>query len=86
MRGVEPTSQGQGLGPGGGFPTDQSQPDPQAATTAMLVGQLVQSARRLGMMYPAASEEMRTILNLMTKVQGKIVNSKPAPETSAPPI
>lgn len=85
MRGVEPTSQGQGLA-GGGFPTDQSQPDPQAATTAMLVGQLVQSARRLGMMYPAASEEMRTILNLMTKVQGKIVNSKPAPETSAPPI
>lgn len=88
MRGGEaqgsPSSSG--AGPGGQYSVDQAQPDPQAATTAMLVGQLVQSARRLGMMYPAASEEMRTILNLMTKVQGKIVNSKPAPETSAPPI
>ena len=87
MRGGEQQGAGQNPGPGGGYPVDQpAQPDPQAATTAMLVGQLVQSARRLAMMYPAASEEMRTILNLMSRVQSKIVNSKPAPETSAPPI
>ena len=87
MRGGEGQGAGASPGPGGGYPVDQpAQPDPQAATTAMLVGQLVQSARRIGVMYPAANEEMRTILNLMSKVQSKIVNSKPAPEVSAPPI
>ena len=85
MRGGEPQSSGPG--PGGGYPVDQpSQPDPQAATAAMLVGQMIQSARRLSMMFPTVAEEMRSILNSMSKVQGKIVNSKPAPETSAPPI
>lgn len=87
MRGGEQQGAGQNPGPGGGYPVDQpAQPDPQAATTAMLVGQAVQSIRRLGMMYPAASEDCRSMLNTMSRIQGKIVNSKPAPETSAPPI
>lgn len=87
MRGGEQKGAGANPGPGGGYPVDQpAQPDPQAATTAMLVGQAVQSIRRIGMMYPAAAEETRAMLNLMSKVQAKIVNSKPAPETSAPPV
>ena len=87
MRGGEGQGAGASPGPGGGYPVDQpAQPDPQAATTAMLVGQLVQSTRRIGTMYPAASEECRSILNLVSKMQAKIVNSKPAPETSAPPV
>ena len=52
----------------------------------MLIGQLVSSTRRLSMMFPAAAPELRQILNLVEKVQGKIVNAKPAPETSAPPV
>ena len=87
MRGGEPQGPGASPGPGGGYPVAQPpEADPQAATTAMLVGQMVQSARRLGMMYPAASEEIRTILNLTSRIQSKIVNSKPAPETSATPV
>lgn len=87
MRGAEPTSQGQGPGSGGGFPTDQpSQGGGREATAMLLVGQAVQALRRLGMMYPAAAEDIRSMLNGMARVQGKIVNSKPAPETSAPPI
>ena len=54
--------------------------------TAMLVAGIVQNARRLGTMYPAAQQEMLSITNLIQKAQGKIVNSQPAPETSAPPV
>ena len=87
MRGAESQGAGAQPGPGGGYPVDQpAQPDPQDATRAMLIGQLVSSTRRLSTMFPAAGPELRQILNLVEKVQGKIVNSKPAPETSAPPV
>ena len=73
--------------PGGGFPVSPPPPaDAQAQKTALLVAAVVQAARQLGMMYPAANQEMRTVLNLMTQVQQKIVNSRPAPEPSAPPV
>lgn len=77
----------QQAGTGGGFPSEPSaQPDPRDMQATMLVAQIVQAARRLGTMYPAAIEEMRTITNAMSRAQMKIVNSKPAPEVSAPPV
>jgi hypothetical protein len=88
MRESLPTPGDPGANPGpGGSPVAAPQnPNPQAQMTAMLVAQGIQSARRLGMMYPAAQEEARAIANLYQKMQGKIVNSQPAPESSAPPV
>ncbi len=77
---------GQNPGPGGGVVAQQQTPNPKAQMTAMLVAGVIQNARRLSMMYPAASEEMNSIMNLIQRAQGKIVNSQPAPETSAPPV
>ena len=77
---------GENPGPGGSPVAPPQPPNPQAQMTAMLVAGIVQNARRLGMMYPAAQEEMRSITNLIQRAQGKIVNSQPAPETSAPPV
>jgi hypothetical protein len=74
-------------GPGGGYPVDQpAQPNPQDATGAMLMGNIISSARRLSRMYPAANSEFRSMLNLASQAQQKMTNSKPAPETSAPPV
>lgn len=88
MRESLPTPGGGDAGPGpAGAPVAQPQPpNPQAQMTAMMVAGIVQNARRLGMMYPAAQEEMRSITNLIQRAQGKIVNSQPAPESSAPPV
>lgn len=85
MRSSDPQSQGPG--PSGGFPVDTPpQSDGKEATTALLVGQVVQGIRRLSMMYPAASTDLNAMLSGMSRVQQKIVNSKPAPEAAAPPI
>lgn len=74
-------------GPGGGYPVDQpAQPNPQDASGAFAMGTLVQMARKLSRMYPAANQEFRSILNLAGVAQQKMTNSKPAPETSAPPV
>jgi hypothetical protein len=86
MRGQLPTpGQGQNPGPGGGYPAPQP---PQSADNsgAMLVATIVQSARLLARKFPMADSELRQITNLMSAVQQKMTNSRPAPETSAPPV
>ena len=47
---------------------------------------IVSSARRLGMKYPACVEEVRAINNAVARMQPKILNSHPAPEPMAPPV
>jgi hypothetical protein len=51
-----------------------------------MVQQLVSTARRLGMKYPAAIAEVREINNAIQRLQQKIVQSRPAPEPMAPPV
>ena len=47
---------------------------------------LVSNARRIGLKYPAAAEEVRTINNAVQRIQQKILQSQPAPEAQAPPV
>ncbi len=76
-----------GPGAGGGYPVapppDQ---DPRAARGDKAVASMVASARQLSMMFPQVNEEVRTILNIMPKIQAKLAASKPAPEPAAPPV
>ncbi len=85
--GADPQDQGNG-GPGGGF-ASPSEPNDSGDSTA-LVMRLVQTinsaSRRLGLMYPAALEEVRSINGALMRMQKKIVNTKPAVEPMAPPV
>ena len=47
---------------------------------------VVSNARRIGMKYQAAAEEVRTINNAVQRIQQKILQSQPAPEAQAPPV
>lgn len=75
------------MGPGGGFPSPAEPSDPgDSQLVARLVQTISASARRLGLMYPAALEETRAINAALQRMQMKIVNSRPAPEPMAPPV
>lgn len=52
---------------------------------AVAVQQIVSNARRIGDMYPAALDEVRTINNAAARLQQKVIQSQPAPEPMAPP-
>ncbi len=61
----------------------------QADPNTMALGwirDVVSNARRIGMKYPAAAEEVRTINNAVQRIQQKILQSQPAPEAQAPPV
>jgi hypothetical protein len=76
----------QGAGPGGPpISPQEAQPDPNAAAV-MMVRQIVEASRRLGMKFPAAIAEVREINNAVQRLQQKIVQSRPAPEPQAPPV
>jgi hypothetical protein len=84
---LPPPGADQNPGAGGGFPSPSEQTDPgDSQLVARLVQQISAASRRLGLMYPAALEETRTINAALQRMQGKIVNSKPAPEPLAPPV
>jgi hypothetical protein len=51
-----------------------------------LVHTIVSATRRLGVKYPAALEEVRSINNAVARLQQKILKSHPAPEPMAPPV
>lgn len=80
--------QDQGNGPGGGFPSPSEPSD--SGNSDALVMRLVQTinsaSRRLGLMYPATLEEVRSINGALMRLQKKIVNTKPAVEPMAPPV
>ena len=73
-------------GPGGApISPAPAQPD-QNAMALTWIKELVSNARRIGMKYPAAMEEVRTITNAVQRIQQKIIQSQPAPEAQAPPV
>jgi hypothetical protein len=87
---LQPPGSDQGAaspGPGGGNPSPApAVADPNEAGMR-LVTDLVTSARRLGMKYPAMMSEVREITqNLAPKMIQKLVQSQPAPEPMAPPV
>jgi hypothetical protein len=76
----------QGPGPAGApISPMEGQPDPNAEAITM-VRDIVATARRLGMKYPAAIAEVREINNAVQRLQQKIVQSRPSPEPLAPPV
>jgi hypothetical protein len=51
-----------------------------------MIRTVISSARRLGMKYPAVAQEVRDITNAVQRMQAKIIQSQPAPESQAPPV
>ncbi len=77
----------EGPGAGGGFPSPSpAQGDNSNSMDLSLVHTIVSAARRLGVKYPAALEEVRAINNAVARLQQKILKSHPAPEPMAPPV
>lgn len=51
-----------------------------------IIRTIVQGARRMGMKYPAVAQEVRDITSAVQRMQAKIIQSQPAPESQAPPV
>jgi len=82
-----PQDQSQGPGPGGGFPSPAPPvADPRVQQVGEMILQIVSLARRIGMMYPAALAEVRSINDAAARLQPKVLASHPAPEPMAPPV
>ena len=79
--------QGQGPGAGGGFPSPApAQADPRAAQAAEWILQIVSLSRRIGMMFPQTTQEVRSINDACQRLQPKLLSAHPAPESQAPPV
>jgi len=81
-----PPQEEPGPGIGGGSPAAPGQANPQMEQSLMAIKEIVSNARRLGMMYPAAVSEVRSINNLAQRLLQKIQSSGPAPEPMSPPV
>ena len=79
--------QSMGPGAGGGFPSSApAQADPRAAQAGEWILQIVSLSRRIGMMYPQATAEVRAINDACQRMQPKLLAAHPAPESQAPPV
>ena len=84
MGGSQPPDQGPG--PGGPPVSPAPAQQDQSAMALDIIRTIVQGARRMGMKYPAVAQEVRDITSAVQRMQAKIIQSQPAPESQAPPV
>jgi hypothetical protein len=79
--------QSMGPGAGGGFPSPApAQADPRAAQAGEWILQIVSLSRRIGMMYPQTTQEVRAINDAAARMQPKLLSEHPSPEAQSPPV
>jgi len=84
---VPPPDAGQGPGPGGGFSSPApAVNDPGAAQILNSLMTIVSNARMIAQKFPATTNEVRQINDLVAQIQGKIKANQQPQEPAAPPV
>lgn len=89
LEGQQPQGNPESAGPGagGGFPSPAPpQADPRAAQAGEWIMQIVSLSRRIGMMYPQTTVEVRAINDACQRLQPKLLAAHPSQEPQAPPV
>lgn len=75
-------------GPGGGFPSNVPAQDNSGQAFALeMINNIVSSGRRLADRFPACSESVRNINNIVSReITKKVLTAGPSAEPMAPPM